>query len=103
MYKVVYLPLAEADIMSAVDYIALTLGAPKAAGELLDELDRTVMQLSEFPYSCELYRSARPMKDEIRMASVKGYVLYYAVTPDTVEVRRFLHGRRDRAGGAFFD
>lgn len=97
MHKVVYLPLAEEDILEAVDYISYTLDEPKAASDLLDELDRTVKQIAEFPYACELYRTDRPMRDELRKVPVKGYVLYYAVFPDRVEVRRFLHGRRDRS------
>lgn len=97
MHKILYLPLAEADILAAVDYISFTLDAPKAANDLLDELDKTVAQLAEFPYSCELYRTERPMKDELRKVPVKGYVLYYAVFPDRVEIRRFLHGRTDRS------
>ena len=97
MHKIVYLPLAEEDILAAVDYISFTLDAPKAASDLLDELDKTVALLAEFPYSCELYRTERPMKDELRKGPVKGYVLYYAVFQDRVEIRRFLHGRRDRS------
>lgn len=102
MHKVVYLPLAETDILSAVDYIAGTLDAPKAAAELLDELDRIVGQIARFPYSAQLYRTDRPMKDELRMIPVRGYILYYAVFPERVEIRRFLHGRRDRQNPAFF-
>lgn len=102
MYKITYLPLAEADIIDAVDYISFTLEAPKAAMALLDELDKTVRQISEFPYSCELYRIDRPMKDEIRKVPIKGYVLYYAVFQDRVEIRRFLHGRRDRTKDSLF-
>ena len=97
MHKIVYLPLAEEDILAAVDYISFTLDAPKAASDLLDELDKTVALLAEFRYSCELYRTERPMKDELRKVPVKGYVLYYAVFQDRVEIRRFLHGRRDRS------
>lgn len=102
VHKVVYLPLAEADILAAVDYIAGTLDAPKAAAELLDELDRTVGQIARFPYSAQLYRTDRPMKDELRMIPVKGYILYYAVFPDCVEIRRFLHGRRNRQNPSLF-
>ena len=36
------------------------------------------------------------MRKEIRMVSVKNYVLYYAVTEETVEIQRLIHGRRDR-------
>ena len=103
MHKIVYLPLAESDIMSAVDYITFTLDAPSAANGLLDELDKTVRQIAEFPYSCELYRTERPMKDEVRKVPVKNYVLYYAVFQDTVEIRRFLHGRRNRSDGTLME
>ena len=99
MHKIVYLPLAERDLLEALDYIADTLDAPKAARDLLDAFDETVKQLAEFPYACELYRSDRPMQDEIRKVPVKNYVLYYAVFQDRVEIRRFLHGRRDRSKG----
>ena len=42
MHKVVYLPLAESDLMDALGYIAYTLDAPKAARDLLAEFDETV-------------------------------------------------------------
>ncbi len=99
MHKLVYLPLAESDLLNALDYIAYTLDAPKAARELLTEFDETVKQIAEYPYACELYRTDRPIQDEIRKVPVKNYVLYYAVFQDRVEIRRFLHGRRDRSKG----
>ena len=96
MNKIVYLPLAQADILDAVDYIADRLGNPQAADRLLTELDNTVQRIAQFPYAHELYRTNRPILDEVRKVPVKGYVLYYAVFEDTVEIRRFLHGRRNR-------
>lgn len=103
MHKVVYLPLSEADILEAVDYIAFNLDAPSAAEDLLSEIDKTVKLIAEFPYAFELYWTDRPMKDEIRKVSIKNYVLYYAVFHDTVEIRRFLHGRRDRSRPSLFE
>lgn len=97
MHKVLYLPLAEADILEEVEYIANRLDAVQAAEDLLSELDDTVSRLAQFPYAYELYRTTRPMKDEIRKVPVKGFVLYYAVFADHIEIRRFLHGRRKRA------
>ena len=96
MHKIEYLPLAQADVLDAVTYLVSTLEAPQAAADLLDELDRTVEQLSQFPYAYELYLTDRPMRDEIRKVSIKVFVLYYAVFQDRVEIRRFLHGRRNR-------
>ena len=99
MYKITYLPLAESDLLEALDYIAHTLEAPKAASDLLSAFEDAVQRIAEFPYAFELYRTDRPMKDEIRKVPVKNYVLYYAVFRDRVEIRRFLHGRRDHSKG----
>ena len=101
MYKVVYLPLAEDDILAAVEYIAGKLGNPQAAESLLNELDQIKEQLALFPYSSELYYTDRPIRDELRKVPVKGYVLYYTVKDDTVEIRRLIHGRRDRSHIAY--
>ena len=49
MHKIVYLPLAESDLMEALGYIAYTLDAPKAARDLLSEFDKTVRQIAEYP------------------------------------------------------
>lgn len=95
MHKIVYLPLAQSDLLEAVEYITLKLGSPG----VLEEFDRTVRQIADFPYACELYRTEHPVKEEIRKVPVKNYVLYYAVYPEYVELRRFLHGRRDRSKG----
>lgn len=99
MHKITYLPVAERDLLETLEYLTAVLDAPKAAADLLEEFDHTVQQIARFPYACELYRTDRPMKDEIRKVPVKNYVLYYAVFPDYVEIRRFLHGRRDRSRG----
>ncbi|MBQ9536077.1 MAG: type II toxin-antitoxin system RelE/ParE family toxin [Clostridia bacterium] len=96
MHKIVYLPLAMSDISDAAEYIAFVLESPQAAEALLAELDKAVQMIAQFPYAHELYRTSRPMLDEIRKMPVKGYVLYYAVFDDRVEIRRFLHGRRER-------
>ena len=96
MHRIVYLPLAQADILDAIDYLADRLGNPPAADRLLTELDETVRRIAQFPYAHELYRTSRPFHDEVRTVPVKGYVLYYAVSEDTVELRRFLRGRRGR-------
>ena len=99
MYKIVYLPLAESDLLEALDYIAYKLDAPQAANNLLKAFDETVQSIAQFPYAYEPYWTDRPMRDEIRKVPVKNYVLYYTVYQDRVEIRRFIHGRRDRSKG----
>lgn len=97
MHKIVYLPVVQNDLMEALEYLVTILDAPGAAETLLWEFNRAVQQIAQFPYAHELYRSDRPMATEIRKVSIKNYVLYYAVFPEHVELRRFLHGRRDRS------
>ena len=95
MHEIRYLPIALDDLNDALKYLLVALDAPQAAEALLDELDETVQRIARYPYAHELYRTDRPMKDEVRKVPVRGCVLYYAVE-DYVEIRRFLHGRRDR-------
>ena len=99
MYKIEYLPLAESDLMEALNYIAYKLDAPHAANDLLEAFNETVQSIARFPYAHKPYWTDRPMRDEIRKVPVKNYVLYYTVYQDRVEIRRFIHGRRDRSKG----
>lgn len=96
MRKVIYTPSAKKDIEGAVTYLFFNLSAPKAAKDLIRELDETVKRVMEHPYAGSLYRTDRAMGDEIRWVTVKGFVLYYVVTENAIQIRRFLHGRQDR-------
>ena len=96
MVSLRYLPIADEDIQNTVEYIGGKLGNPGAADLLLEELDKAGKALRDFPYGFQPHHSERPLHDELRWAPVKGYVLYYTVIGDTVEIRRFLHGRKDR-------
>ena len=96
MHEIRYLPIALDDLNDALNYLLVAPDAPQATEALLDELDEAVQRIARFPYAHELYRTDRPMKDEVRKVPVRGFVLYYAVFEDYVEIRRFLHRRRDR-------
>lgn len=96
MFEITFRNAANSDINRALDYLIDTLGAPKAADDLLNELDKTLDRLSAFPYAGGYFQSSQPLQEEVRYVLVKGFVLYYCVYPDRVEIRRFLHGRQDR-------
>lgn len=96
MHKVEYLPIAKQDIEDAVTYIAASLDAPQAARKLLLSISEAVEQIAQFPYAYEAYRPKWPLSVELRKAPICGYVLYYAVFRDRVEIWRLLHGRQDR-------
>ena len=97
MRKIVVVPQAAQDIRESLEYLTFSLASPQAAMSLSREIRTTARRLQEFPYAHELYRGDRPTKEEIRKVPVKGYVLYYVVYEDRVEIRRFLRGRRDRS------
>lgn len=95
-YNIRFRRLAARDIDNAVTYLLEKLSAPRAAADLLDALDEIFDQIREYPYGCPLWRTELPLAEEIRYITVKNYVLYYVVTGDTVEICRFLHGRKNR-------
>ena len=104
MHEIIYLPSVEKDLVSAVDYLADTLGSVQAAENLLQEFEATVERIAQFPYANALYRTDRPIDHEIRKVAVKNYILYYTVFQDHVEIFRFIkmetaqHGSKNRAG-----
>ncbi|MBS3976842.1 MAG: type II toxin-antitoxin system RelE/ParE family toxin [Syntrophomonadaceae bacterium] len=97
MYNISYLPVASRDIEAAAFYIAETLSAPKAALNLLDALDESIVRLKEFPYSCRAYHPAKPLEREYRILNVKNYAVFYSVDEQlkTVEICRVIYAKRD--------
>ena len=93
MHKLKYLPLAQRDLRYIIDYIAVTLKAPKAAMDLVDELDSSISRLQQFPYSCRVYQLIESLEAEYRMLPVKNYLVFYVVTEHEVEVYRLVYAK----------
>ena len=97
MYKLRYLSLAQKDLESITGYITDTLKAPQAALEFVDAVEKELDQLREYPYSCRVYQSIKPVDTEYRVLKVKNYLVFYVVLDDIVEVHRVVYGRRNLA------
>jgi len=95
MYKLEYLPLALQDLHEITSYIADTLKVPQAAIDLLDDLDSFISRLRQFPYSCKIYQTEKPLKTEYRMLTVNNYLVFYVVMEHTVEIHRIIYARMD--------
>lgn len=97
MYKLSYLSVADGDIADAVNYIADTLLAPKAALGLFDVLDASISLLKDFPYSGRVYQSVKPLDYEYRILNVKNYAVFYTVYEQEkiVEIHRVIYAKRD--------
>ena len=96
-YKLSYLPVAKQDITSIVTYIAEKLDAPKAAIELLDDIEKTVEKLRDFPYMYKVYQSVGPLEHEYRVISIKNYLIFYVVLEQAkiVEIHRVIYAKMD--------
>ncbi|MBS4030072.1 MAG: type II toxin-antitoxin system RelE/ParE family toxin [Clostridiales bacterium] len=93
MYKVVYLPLALNDLREITDYITDVLKAPKAAIDLVDALDDSILKLGQFPYSCRVYQTTQHIETVYRLMPVKNYLVFYAVHECEVEIHRIIYAK----------
>ena len=95
-YKLAYLRAADSDLAEIFNYIAVELGAPEAAGRLLDKIEEAVTGLKTFPYAHKLYPAEVNTEPfEFRALVVESYLALYYVTGDTVTIARVIYDRRD--------
>ncbi len=97
MYEILYLPLAQKDLNGIISYILDNLYSPYAAMKLLDEIEKSIVSLKQFPYSHPLYHAIKPLKEEYRFFPVNNYAVFYIVRePEKkVEIYRVLYAKRD--------
>jgi addiction module RelE/StbE family toxin len=94
-YAIKYLPVAKKDLLEIIGYISEKLDAPKAALNLIDELEKKIMDLKINPYSHRLYRPSKPIDTEYRLLGVKNYLVFYVVADNTVEIHRIIYNKRN--------
>jgi len=94
-YKIAYRELFRQDLNKIYLYIADTLKAPQAAGNLLDDIEEAVGLVANFPFACRIFPHNPPLPEEFRMMPVKNYAVFYVVQGDTVEMRRVVYARMD--------
>lgn len=93
MYKLKYLPLARKDLIDITTYITDHLKAPKAAMDLIDELDNSISRLQQFPYSCRVYQLIKSLETEYRVLPIKNYLVFYVVKEHEVEIHRIVYSK----------
>ncbi len=94
-YSIRYLPIFKKDLNEIVFYISNVLNNPKAAENLIDEVETAILERSKSPLSFEPYRSLKKRKYPYYRIYVKNYVVYYVVIDNVMEVRRLLYKARD--------
>ena len=97
MYRLEYLPIAWRDMMEVIRYISHELCSPAAASKLADEMVAAADGLTEFPYSCAVHLSVKPLKQEYRKLVVQHYIMFYWIDEreKLVTIARVIYARRD--------
>jgi plasmid stabilization system protein ParE len=88
-----YLPAAQEDLLSILDFIAQdSLGRASA---FVDELDRRIDRLGRHPQLGRVPRNATLRSAEYRILVVESYLVFYRNRQNVIEIHRVVHGSRD--------
>ena len=100
-YKLRYLPLFYEDLEQKVVYIAETLQNPKAANDLIDAVEKAILERLPVAEAFEPYESMKERRYSYYRIYVKNFVVWYVVIDDAgddkiMEIRRFLYNKQDK-------
>jgi len=95
MYKIRYLPVVQKDLHDIILYFLDNLKSPKAAMDFIETLDKSILRLKQYPYSCKLYQPREPLEFEYRFLPVKNYLVFYIVTENIIEIHRVVYARKN--------
>jgi toxin ParE1/3/4 len=82
--------LASRDLNEIADYFAEN--SLESGDRFFHAFDRKCKQLAAFPSSGKSYADIRP---DLRGLSLEGYVIFYRILNDGIEILRVVSGRRD--------
>lgn len=99
-YTLRYLPLFYEDLEQKVIYIAGKLKNAKAANDLIDAVEKAILERQPVAEAFEPYYSMKERKYPYYRIYVKNFVIWYVVINEgedkVMEMRRFLYNRQDR-------
>jgi len=95
LFTLRYLPLFEQDLAKVLNYIALNLKNPSAALRLVEDTEQAILKRLANPLGFEPYRSIRDRKLPYYRINVRNFAVFYVVTGDVMEVRRFVYSKRN--------
>ena len=100
-YELRYLPIFYEDLDDKLSYIIDDLKNQQAANDLLDHVEKAILERSSSAESFEQYQSRRERKYPYYRIYVDQYIIYYVVIKDEqdtpiMEIRRFLHSKQNQ-------
>ena len=99
-YELRYLPLFYEDMYEKVTYIREKILNPEAADDLINAVEKAILDRLPNCESFEPYHSVKEREYPYYRIYVKNFIVYYVVIHmddrKIMEVRRFLYNRQDR-------
>lgn len=91
-YNIHITAAAERDLIRAADHIEFVLKNPTAVNDLLDEAEKQINSLSDFPKKFQLVDDPVLASWGIRFVIVNGYLVFYTISEEEnlIIVVRFL-------------
>jgi toxin ParE1/3/4 len=88
--QLIFSPTSQRDLNEILDYIAQD--KPGAAIRFVETLRESCRRLSQHPH---LGEDCSDLRAGMRRLAVRGYLIFYRLGEDKVEILRVLHGARD--------
>ncbi|MGI6433769.1 MAG: type II toxin-antitoxin system RelE/ParE family toxin [Syntrophomonadaceae bacterium] len=90
-------PSAAHDLDEIYSYITNNLAAPQAADNVLDDIEKAILSLCDFPYRCQYSHNEILRYKRYRRLVIHNYVLLYSVDDENknVIVMRIFYGAMD--------
>lgn len=100
-YDLRYLPLFYQDLEEKVIYIAETLQNVQTTKDLLNAVEKAILERLPNAESFEPYYSVKERRYKYYRIYVKNYIVYYVVVDDEgpakiMEIRRFLYNKQNQ-------
>jgi len=95
MSEIKYLPSFLQELDAIVEYISIILEAPRAALNLIDDLNISINKLKQLPNAHRLYCPIKPIKTQYRILTVKNYLVFYVVLKEHIEIHRIIYKKRN--------
>ena len=91
-YKVRISPAAQNDFLDIAEH--LNTLTPEEAEQYFDNFMEKMRTLAMSPENCPLARDTQLRLRGYRMLPIENYIVFYAISGRTVDIRRLLHARR---------
>ncbi len=92
-FTIRYLPIAEEDLISILDWIAKD--SPTRALKFVDKLEEKIGKLEIFPMLGRIPRHSKLRDYGYRVLIIESHLVFYITRKSTVEVHRVIRASRD--------